>query len=271
MTEYNRVVFNRGTGLGNRLFPWARCVIDSIDTGRPMLAPHWWWPPRRSDPLIGIFRPRPSEIGGLARLRIEAFHQHVRIFEGEADRFAALAGRQDELLHAFRDATRTRWLEEADAAAGATIGMHVRRGDFSVARHASDFQLKGALQTPIEWYVHMLRLVRRIAASNLTAVVASDGSDAELAPLTHEPNVKRVRSRSAATDLLVLSGTRFLLGSGGSSFSAWAAFFGSIPVFTIPGQSLTWFKTEAGGNVVGVCDPAEPPEEFIRCVLTLKS
>jgi hypothetical protein len=45
----------------------------------------------------------------------------------------------------------------------------------------------------------------------------------------------------AMTDLFALSKCRFLLGSGGSSFSAWASFIEKIPT-TIEGQSLNWFK-----------------------------
>lgn len=44
------VVYSRGTGLGNRLFPWARCKIFSHRFKIPMLTPQWAH--LRSGPLL---------------------------------------------------------------------------------------------------------------------------------------------------------------------------------------------------------------------------
>jgi hypothetical protein len=77
-------------------------------------------------------------------------------------------------------------------------------------------------------------------------------------------NVRLHRPGCAASDLLVLSQTKVLLGSGGSSFSAWASFFGEIPTVTIPGQSLTWFKLQhKNGSFVGEFDPGHPNSSFL--------
>ena len=36
--------FPRGTGLGNRLFYWARARLFCLEHGLPMVAPRWWRP-----------------------------------------------------------------------------------------------------------------------------------------------------------------------------------------------------------------------------------
>ena len=36
--------FPRGTGLGNRLFHWARVRVFCREHGLPMVAPRWWRP-----------------------------------------------------------------------------------------------------------------------------------------------------------------------------------------------------------------------------------
>ena len=36
--------FPRGTGLGNRLFYWARARVFCREHGLPMVAPRWWRP-----------------------------------------------------------------------------------------------------------------------------------------------------------------------------------------------------------------------------------
>src|SRR2546425_10097984 len=47
---YCEVQFARGTGFGNKLFPWARCKIFSELHQVPMLAPVWFNP--RIGPLL---------------------------------------------------------------------------------------------------------------------------------------------------------------------------------------------------------------------------
>lgn len=85
MTLYCDAVFERGFGLGNRLFPWARARIFASANGVPMLAPRWVSPrirplfrgeaQARAFPrqvlLIGQLKPRPGDVTGLKRLLIE--------------------------------------------------------------------------------------------------------------------------------------------------------------------------------------------------------
>lgn len=282
--RYNRVVFARGTGLGNRLFPWARCVIATEAESAAMLAPHWVWPLRRGalfaggisraaylrqGLLVGVFRARPEEVSGARRLWIEA-RGGAHEFRGEADQFRGLAPHRAALLHAFRASTRQRWLQLADRWKGAAIGINVRRGrDFHDAQDPADYVLKGGLRTPLAWFVEMLRLARRTVGSDVPAVVVSDGTPRDLALLLREPNVRMLRPGCPASDMLVLSQCRLILGSGGSSFTAWASFLGDVPVFTIPGQSLSWFSLDTTGTFVGTCDPAAPAPEYLQIALTL--
>lgn len=293
MPSYNAVVFNRGTGLGNRLFPWGRCVIDSDRTGTPMLAPAWWWPVRkgalfaggisrraylRQGLLVNVFQPRAGDVSGvkkqwiLARAEVvpESAQSNsesalvVREFRDEANQFADLRDHRALLLGAFRAMTRQPWLKLADAHRDVPIGVNIRRGrDFKDAATNADFQTQGALRTPLSWFIGMLRAAREHAGTQVPAIVVSDGTADDLAPILAEPNVQLLRPGCPASDILVLSSCRMLIASGGSSFSAWAAFLGAVPVFTIPGQSLAWFGTQHGGSVVATCDPAAPGHEFL--------
>jgi hypothetical protein len=283
LTVYNRVVFKRGTGLGNRLFPWARCVIASEQSATPMLAPRWWWPLRkgailaggisrsaylRQGLLIGVFRRRPNEIAGVRRTMIE-MQGNTRDFSGEEDRFAGLTAQRTLINRAFRESTREPWLKLASEWNDVVIGINVRRGrDFKDAQKPEDFIYQGGLRTPLDWFVEMLRLMRTHSGKSLPAVVVSDGTEHDLARLLAEPNVRMLRPGCPASDLLVLSQCRVMLGSGGSSFSAWASFLGDVPVYTVPGQSLAWFGLQ---DTAAVCDPANPSDEFLRHTLTLQS
>src|SRR5882724_7298334 len=69
------------TGLGNRLFPWARCRVFSFTNEVPMLSPRWAQlkigPLLRgeSDPrfYLNLFKPGPHDLRGVRKLRLQLF------------------------------------------------------------------------------------------------------------------------------------------------------------------------------------------------------
>src|SRR5687768_18294095 len=84
--NYAAVRYTYAAGLGNRLWPWSRCVIYSHTHGVPMLKPTWVWP-MRVGPLVkqrmpiaswpghlylNLFRAPPGSLTGLRRLAILA-------------------------------------------------------------------------------------------------------------------------------------------------------------------------------------------------------
>jgi hypothetical protein len=114
-------------------------------------------------------------------------------------------------------------------------------------------------------------LIRKVLGFPANAVVVTDGSEADLAELLSMPNVRMLRPGCAVSDLLVLARTKILIGSGGSSFSAWASFLGHMPTITVPGQSLSWFElTHANGSYVGEFDPTHPSDVFVEQVEKLR-
>ena len=160
-------LFERGFGLGNRLFPWARARIFASANQIPMLAPRWVSP--RISPLlqkgaeihtyprqvllIGQLKPRGEDVTGLTRSIIKhrseihpepsAFSaklarrfgpgRHLIRFEGDltgSGRFRAIHGHDEFIRAELRAITRQRWLDVADRTRDAPIGIHVRLGDF---------------------------------------------------------------------------------------------------------------------------------------------
>jgi hypothetical protein len=114
------------------------------------------------------------------------------------------------------------------------------------------------LRTPVSWFSKALASLRQQLGRSTPAFVVSDGNRDDLAELLDEPAVQLVQTGSAIGDLLALSRARILLASGGSSFSAWAAYLGEIPSIAKPGQSLAWFKlAQANGAFVGEFTPGE--------------
>lgn len=301
---YCHPVYGRGNGLGNRLFPWARCRVFAHLNHVQMLAPVWFRlsvgslirggiNPRaylQQIVLAGLFTRGSDELGGRRRLRVLSTAlklsepTDLRVpeglggtgdvlfqFRGDKRHFRDLAG-WDQFLHReLRRITKRHWLHKADRFAGIPIGINVRAGkDFPAAKSPQDFFVKGPLRTPLAWFAESLRAIRRLIGYDAPALVVSDGSANQLQPLLRMKGVHFVRPGCAISDLLTLAKTRVLLASGASSFSAWAAFLGQMPTIAHPGQSLNWFGlgTDCGPYTCEF-DPASPPAEFSERITRL--
>ena len=296
---YCEARFAHGAGLGTRLFPWARCKIFSELNQLPMLAPRWvqlrvgplfrggiqWQAYHRQILLVGQFR-RNGYVSGFRRralksaLRLKepdtlerqvfpAFERPTIVcFTGYGDLFADLQGHRDFLLHALRQDARRKWVQLADGLA-APIGINVRcANDFRTAQSEADYQNMGALKTPLAWFTAALEFIRSVVNRPVPAIVVSDGTREQLQELLALPNVRFARPGSAIGDLLTLSQSKVLIGSGGSSFSGWASFLSGAPTITHPGQSLHWFKIDRSGDqcVTEFRPHHEPDPMFVRRV-----
>lgn len=302
---YCQSVFQKGSGLGTRLFPWARCRIFSHLNDVPMLYPQWVQP--RVGPLIRggidlncytnqillyrLFNKRDKEIGGAQRLFIqvtakreaepddlnervnENYKKAIIEFRGDKEHFRNLDGWDEFLLGAIRGMTKSHWLRIVDRIQEVPIGINVRLGnDFKNAQAEEDYYTKGAIKTPLSWFVNSLKVIRETLGYPARAYVVSDGTEKALRDLLDLENVEFLRPGCAITDLLTLAKSKVLIASGGSSFSAWAAFLGQMPTISHPGQSLGWFKIHnKNGYYVGEFNADSPAEPFMDNLRLLRS
>ena len=279
-----------GIGLGNLLFPWARFMIATKKRGLRPIFPTWFQ--IRFGPLLrgekdprfyqNLFRRPKGQIGGIKKLYLlsrgrriseddfcsssQRMHQPplVVVFEGERDRFKPLNGWHQFLLEALREMTKEKWLKKTEEIGKIPIGIHVRRGDFSLPESEKDFQTKGSLQTPLSWFIASLNWVRKELGFAVKAFVFSDGDERELKDLLTLQNVILVKTGSVISDLLALSRVGLLIASGGSSLSAWASFLGQMPTLSHPGQSLAWFNlVNSKGHYTCDFDSNFPPPSLL--------
>ena len=303
--------FPRGTGLGNRLFLWARARVFCQEQGLPLVAPRWWRPalghllrgtvsPERfagQIALAGLFQAGPGDLpwhwrlGPLLAGRTihgqdgwAAWASGAPDGDGWQDPFpwqgqARGRGRSlvllDRPLYSFDGLnahgpllrrelcaiTRPRHLQRARAVPLAPIGINIRCGrDFRPppAAGASAEWIGWLQQTPLAWFIETLEAVRAMVGEPVPALVVSDGSEQQLGPLLALPAVQLLRPTNAIVDLLVLGRTRLLLGSGSSSFSAWAAFLGQQTAITAPGHPLSrWDLEPLAGQTLASFQPRQ--------------
>jgi hypothetical protein len=254
-----------GAGLGNLLFPWARCQLVAQQRGWRVIAATWpslkplrWL---RNDPdkrfYHRLFRAEPGSVQGLAKLlalrclprcRDEAGPSGNAAGESRADstclvEFRGMEGMFAPLTGAHRvvaqrlDACLHRSLRRALAQddAGA-LAIHVRLGDFVVNSDMNRIQQGASAQrVPLDWYARALAELRRRVGRDAPALIYSDGRDAELSPLLALPGVRRAPMGDALLDMLRMSRSRGLVASG-STFSMWASYLGRMPVVWPRGQ-----------------------------------
>jgi hypothetical protein len=267
MTHYALAKFDRATGLSNRLFIWARAYLHCVGKSAQLIAPKWTevrrGPILRGGlltgglPILSIpgkiwlfanFDPRAYESAPKERLEFvteNEWRPGVRavVFSGYGDLFTDLRGQHEVLRKELTRIVTQNVRNQVDATAETPIVLNVRLGrDFRIPKAREE--QGGFVLTPIGWFIKALQSVRREIGSDAPALVVSDGTPRELEPLLAEPAVKLARTRLAAVDLLLLSRARYLIGTGGSSFTAWGGFLSQADVVTVEGHSMKWFNLD---------------------------
>lgn len=232
---------------------------------------------------LNLFKKKPEDIGAIRRTWLQVVSRKISepqdfkllpikdgsrntviVFSDTQDYFQRLNGWDQFLLREIQSITKDRWLKEADSISKVPIGIHVRRGDFSEPKSDEEFYVSGSLRTPLSWFIKSLKIIRDVLGFPARAFVVSESGEKELRDLLSLKDTILFRTGSAISDLLFLSKAKILIGSGGSTFSAWAAFLGQMPTIAHPGQSLAWFKLiNRKGCYLGEFDPNCPPQSFI--------
>jgi hypothetical protein len=260
VVTFVRPWFMPGTGLGNRLFPYSRALLLARSTNAEFIEPSWFemrrGPIMREGRLLGGLSPSAllGKVWLYDNFRRERWVERpgsVRSVSGDGNAFADLAGHHKAILaHLVARATDTVRAEIETPTPPIVLNVRLAR-DFKRAQSADDYRLKGAIRSPVGFYAAGLEEARSRLGADTPAAIVSDGTDAELALLLAIKNVVRFRSTRALSDLLFMARAKFIVGTDGSSFSAWGAFLAQCEVVTIAGQSLSWFKLpEANGGQV---------------------
>lgn len=239
-------------GLANMLFVWARALAFArINDGELFVSS---WTNFRLGPFVRGDRSKRLYLGTFNRaplrsklrllvLRVtrttiydpplatvseNSANARLYVFDGlvgdPKDPFRDLMPYRTAIASGFSELLSNRVRAGIDALAKPVIGLHVRRGDFK----GTDWL------TPIEHFCERLRSIRAVAGRMLPAIVFSDGSDEELAPLLAMPAVRRAPRQSDVLDLIQLSKSQVIVPSRGSTFSMLAGFLSEAVIIRDP-------------------------------------
>ncbi|BAJ75221.1 dihydroorotase [Microbacterium testaceum StLB037] len=229
-------------GLGNELFPVLRAADIAAKESRVVLWPAWfqlkigpilrrerdkrmYWTLFRTPDLISLLRLIWAKARGVPHDGASSNHRYVTV-QGMKGYFDGVNISGPE----FRDLllARARRGVLSSPPREPYIAFHVRLGDFSRVGASESGVSKNNTSSPIEWFVARARAARD-AHPGVRLFVCSDGDDAELAPLLDEHGVYRSTGRNALDDMVFMSHSVGIVGSR-STFSAWGAFLGDVPM-----------------------------------------
>jgi hypothetical protein len=235
-----------GTGLGNLLFPWARCLVISEKYGLKRLEPTW--PQFKIGPILrkeldtrfygDLFLSPASSVNGVQKIFLLAtkkkidesviwnqpeilnkIEDGILVFEGCKNYFKDISHDYQLIRRELLNITRPIHKIGLDYDFSNCVCLHIRRGDFKIE----------GWDTSMKWFLWIMDELKRKISPNLNFKIFSDGSDSELFLILKQKNTERLFFGSALADLLAMSCSKIFVGSFNSTFSMWASYLGRMP------------------------------------------
>jgi len=143
-------------------------------------------------------------------------------------------------LHDFRSLIRDRFYQSVSPKYRSVarhheapmIGVHVRRSDFREPVTGEVNMNTCNQRMTLDYYIKTVQAIRGIHGAQLPVTVFTDGRVDEVADLISLPGVKIAAKNPDIVDLILLSNSRYIVVSPGSTFSYWAAFVSDASVIT---------------------------------------
>jgi hypothetical protein len=150
------------------------------------------------------------------------------------DYFAGLKEHRQLVLNLFWKILLPSIKKQVDAKESPQIGIHVRLGDFRKLRDGENFKQVGLVRTPEEYFVDTIYKIRKIHGIKTPVSIFTDGHKYELEKLLNLDNISIIEGNSDIVDLLLLSKSKVIICSAGSTFSYWAGFLSDSPIILHP-------------------------------------
>lgn len=237
-----------GPGLANCMFFASKAYIRYINEGGRYISPTW------NKFSIGPYIRKERDKRGYMRIfnnfGVCGFRKILfimlnklgmikcEIFSELGDYFTDLQPYQKEIASFFRNIVYPQTIAKVDGnKLKDSVAIHVRLGDYPAAYRIS-----------IQWYK---KIILEILNNNPTQrfILFSDGSNEELKELLSISNVDRVFFGNAFADMWAISKCKMLIAAD-STFSAWGAFLGNIPIIFNKRHFPPVYSTDSNKEIV---------------------
>ena len=150
------------------------------------------------------------------------------------DYFSGLRENREEARGQLNNVLRKEILEQVASKKPPIIGVHIRMGDFRKLKEGEDFSQVGATRTPEDYFIDCINQIRSINGSKLPVSIFTDGYRHELQNLLALENVEIIEGNKDIVDMLLLSRSKIIVTSAGSTFSYWSGFLADAPLIMHP-------------------------------------
>lgn len=148
--------------------------------------------------------------------------------------FEGLKEHRQLVIRLFKELITPEILHQADRQQSPEIGVHIRLGDFRKLLSGEDFSKLGTVRTPSDYFIEVIAQLRAVCGSKTSVSVFSDGHKKELDKILQLPNTHLVEGDSDLADMLLLSKSKIIVTSAGSTFGYWSGFLSNAPVIMHP-------------------------------------
>lgn len=219
-----------GPGLANCMFFVAKAYINYLNdtsNNKTFISPTW-----RKFSLGPIIRKERDKrvysslfkkdgVSGLKKfwylILMKSHGAQIQIFDSLGNYFTDILPYRDVISNYFLSIVNRKTLNFNPKELGGKIAIHVRLGDYNADQ-----------RIPLVWYKNLILNILKVNPNQEFALF-SDGSDEELSELLEIKNITRHFYGNAFADMFAISLCKLIIASD-STFSAWGAFLGGIPL-----------------------------------------
>lgn len=261
-------------GLANRLFVWARGQIFSVRNEIPLFV-HGWaqinlspiWRRDRSFRFYYPYFDRQTNHCGFVGRKLSSLVRRYRLvdepddpsevisptdrtawmFRGVPwweDYFVALRGHEELIREGFFHLVKPHVIEQAQKENRPVLSVHIRRGDFRIARD----------MTSTDYFVHSIDKIRDAANETLPVTVFSDASDDEISDVLSLPETRRHKEVNDVADLITMSRSDAIITSLHSTYGYWAGFLSDAAIILDPRHGTASIRSSGAGRFEGVLE-----------------
>lgn len=250
-------------GLGNKLLVWARALVFARQSGLTLYVSGWadikigpyirgerskrqYWGYFKDSAAPGLFRRfmfsylySVHHEPDLDSYQATALRNMNQLYLYDAvpswrDYFYGLRGHEEYVRSSFLNMIKPRYRKQLLRQKFPVIGVHIRRSDFRELEPGESLGENCNVRTPIAYYLDVISALRRKAGLPLPVTVFTDGRVEDVADILALPDVVMATPNPDIVDLLLLSKSKYLVTSLGSTFSYWAAYLSRGHVITHP-------------------------------------
>jgi hypothetical protein len=140
------------------------------------------------------------------------------------DYFGVLRENRQLTMKLFYDMVRDDILKQANEYTAPCVGVHIRMGDYRKLQTGEDFNKVGLVRTPEEYFIYVINAIRKIHGTCLPVTVFTDGYRNELEKVFSLKDISMAEGNPDIVDMLILSKSKIIVASAGSTFGYWAGF-----------------------------------------------